>query len=79
MYILAKRKALSDFDYGVFMRENPEWQKDFDKVNEMIADTHQKWMESKEKQKLDSLMEEKDRTQYHQQTGELIGNDRTVS
>lgn len=72
MYILAKRKTLSDFDYGVFMRENPEWQRDFDKVNEMIADTHQKWMESKEKQKLDSLMEEKDRTQYHQQTGELI-------
>ena len=72
MYLLSKRKALSDFDYGVFMRENPEWQKDFDRVNEMIANTHQKWMESKEKQKLDCLMEEKDRTKLNQQTGELV-------
>ena len=75
MYILANRKAMTDFDYGVFMRENTDWQADFAAVDTMLADTHQKWLESKEMQRLNDLLEERingQLEQYHQQTGELI-------
>lgn len=75
MYILASRKAMTDFDYGVFMRDNPEWQEDFARVDELLAQTQAKWQSSEEKKRLDAILEERrsaQTKQYRQHAGELL-------
>lgn len=77
MYIMAKRKAMTDFEYGVFMRENAEWQEDFTKVDELVEAARQKWQESKERDILEELHKERETgqmEQYYQHAGELVNH-----
>jgi len=75
MYLLATRKSMTDFDYGVLKRENAEWQDDFAKVEEMLAQTARNWQESKERGMLEEIAAARtagEVSQYKQQTGELL-------
>ena len=68
-YILAKRKAMTDFDYGRFKREHAEWKEDFDEVEFSMLEAEDAWMNSKQK----TLLEEwKEKASYHQEKGDLI-------
>jgi tetratricopeptide (TPR) repeat protein len=51
-YILANKMAMTDYAYGAFKRQNPEWEEDFYTVESLYADTLDKWENSKEKQLL---------------------------
>lgn len=59
-YILSNRMAMTDFDFGAFMREHPEWKEDFLQVEQMCFEAKQSWQESKEKQVLTSIYEERE-------------------
>lgn len=48
-YILAKKMSLSDYAFGSFRRENPEWEQDFVRAEDLVMSASQKWEESKEK------------------------------
>jgi tetratricopeptide (TPR) repeat protein len=74
-YILANRMAMTDYAYGTFKRENPEWDQDFFTVEEIYADTMGKWETSKEKKLLSDIMELKengDMENYNLQAKKLI-------
>lgn len=74
-YILANKKALTDYAYGTFKRENPAWEEDFLKVDELCAQTDAKWMASQEYQlivDLAKLKENGQRDMYYQRSQELI-------
>lgn len=74
-YILAKKMSLSDYAFGSFRRENPEWEQDFERAEELIASAAQKWEESKEKglvTEIAELKESGNRDMYHKRMGELI-------
>ena len=47
-YIQAMRMALSDYDYGVFMRDNPDWEDDFATVAKLWEATDSDWCTSAE-------------------------------
>lgn len=68
-YILANRKAMTDFDYGNFMREHSQWQADFEQAEESMLAAKEAWLNSKEKARLDQWKEE---ISCHQENGELI-------
>ena len=75
-YILANKKALTDYAYGAFKRENPNWEEDFLKVEELCIQTDTKWQSSGERQRLIDLIALKESGQmeaYYQQSQELIG------
>lgn len=74
-YILANRMSMSDFDYGVFMREHEEWKQYFEEADNLIMRANQAWDESKEKKKFKELIQYKDNGQtneYYKKTGELL-------
>jgi hypothetical protein len=52
--------AMTDYAYGAFKRENPEWEQDFEDVEKMYFDTLDKWQTSNEKQYLEELGKLKD-------------------
>jgi hypothetical protein len=66
---------MTDYAYGTFKRENPEWDQDFFTVEEIYADTMGKWETSKEKKLLSDIMELKengDMENYNLQAKKLI-------
>ncbi len=74
-YILANKKALTDYAYGTFKRDNPDWEKDFEQVEELCAKTQEKWETSRERQLIVELAQLKESGQtesYYQQSQELI-------
>jgi tetratricopeptide (TPR) repeat protein len=74
-YILANRMAMTDYAYGAFKRENPEWDQDFFTVEEIYADTIAKWETSKEKKLISDILELKengDMENYNLQAKKLI-------
>lgn len=68
-YILANRKAMTDFDYGRFMREHAGWQEDFDEVEKSMQETEAAWLASKQRL---CLEEWKKDILSQQKNGELI-------
>ena len=75
-YILANKRALTDYAYGAFKRENPDWEEDFLKVEELCIQTDTKWQSSGERQRLIDLIALKESGKveaYYQQSQELIG------
>lgn len=74
-YILANKKALTDYAYGAFQREHPDWEEDFRKVEELCAQTDAKWQASRERQlitDLTALKEQGKMDEYYQQSQGLI-------
>lgn len=51
-YIQAKRMALTDYDYGEFMREHPDWEEDFAAVDKLWEEIADEWSSSGEKNML---------------------------
>lgn len=73
-YILAKKMALSDYGFGCFKRENPKWEQDFERAEEMFLEVSDKWERSEEKKLVDEIAELKssiNREEYHKRKGEL--------
>lgn len=68
-YILANRKAMTDFDYGSFKREHAGWQEDFEEVERSMLSAEESWLESKQKALLD---EWKGNVSYYQENGDLL-------
>ena len=48
IYIQAMRMWLSDYEYGVFMRDNPDWEEDFATVAKLWETTEADWSSSRE-------------------------------
>ena len=74
-YILANRKAMTDYAFGSFKRDNPDWSMDFVQVENMCAEADYKWHNSKEKDFLNNMYEYKEQgkiEEYNKQKGELI-------
>jgi len=74
-YILAKKMALSDYAFGGFKREHPEWEQDFLQADELFLAAQDKWESSKEKELVAELSELKSsvkRESYHTRMGELV-------
>lgn len=74
-YILAKKMALSDYAFGSFKRENPEWEEDFTRADALFAAAQDKWECSREKElvaELSALKSSVQRENYHRRMGELI-------
>jgi len=74
-YILANRKAMNDYAYGAFKRENSDWEEDFVRVDELCAQTDAKWKASKEYQlavELGELKEDGKWEAYYQKAQGLI-------
>lgn len=74
-YILANKKALTDYAYGGFKRENPNWEEDFLKVEQLCAQADERWLASRERQlvtELARLREEGQLEAYSQQSQGLI-------
>lgn len=74
-YILANKKALTDYAYGAFKRENPNWEEDFLKVEQLCAQADEKWLASRERKlvaELARLKEEGKLEAYSQQSEGLI-------
>ncbi len=74
-YILANKLYLTDYAYGNFKRENPQWNDEFEKVEQMCIRTQANWQESREKKVVTDLMELKQEgkiDEYYQQANRLI-------
>lgn len=74
-YILAKKMSLSDYAFGSFRRENPEWEQDFLRADELFASAREKWEDSKEKRLVTEIAELRTsgkREDYDKRMGELI-------
>lgn len=74
-YILANKKALTDYAYGAFKRENPNWEEDFLKVEQLCAQADERWLASRERQlvtELAALRENRQLDAYSQQSQGLI-------
>lgn len=74
-YILASRKALTDYAYGTFKRDNPDWEEDFIRVEQLCAQADAKWLDSRERQLVTELANLKLSGQldtYSQQSQALI-------
>ncbi len=55
-YIIAKKLSLTDYAFGSFKREHPEWEQDFERAEEFIAAAQDKWDGSREKQAVGDLL-----------------------
>ena len=53
--LMAKKMGLNDYNYGIYRRENPQWEEEFLNVEERISQADAKWQESRTKQILDNL------------------------
>lgn len=74
-YILAKKMLLSDYAFGSFKRENPEWEQDFLRADELLLAVQNKWEHSRERQlvsEIEELRVSVNREDYHKRMGELI-------
>ncbi len=74
-YILANKKVLTDYAYGAFKRENPNWEEDFLKVEQLCAQADERWLASRERQlvtELAALRENGQLDAYSQQSQGLI-------
>ncbi len=74
-YILANKKALTDYAYGAFKRENPNWEEDFLKVEQLCAQADERWLASRERQLVKELARLRGEGQleaYSQQSQGLI-------
>lgn len=74
-YILAKKMALSDYGFGSFQREKPEWEQDFLRADALFLAAQEKWEHSKEKAlaiELSELKSSVQRESYHKRMGELL-------
>lgn len=74
-FILANKKAMTDFDYGAFMREHEDWYEDFAAVEELCKNSEEAWQHSREKQLLDDMEKSKETGQmqiFYQKQGDLI-------
>lgn len=74
-YILAKKMALSDYAFGSFQRENPEWEQDFSRADALFFAAQDKWEQSKEKELVAELLELKSsvhRENYQKHMGILL-------
>lgn len=74
-YILACRRSMSDYIYGSFKRENPDWEEDFREIEEQCARVEERWHTSKEKAMLSELFTYRDQGQteeYYQMAGALL-------
>ena len=74
-YILANKKALTDYAYGAFKRENPNWEEDFLQVEQMCAQTDDKWRASRERKLVTELAQLRESGQmeaYRQQSQAVI-------
>lgn len=75
-YVLACRRYMTDYAYGAFKRENPEWEKEFVQAEELCAQAEEKWQASRERELLSEWLENKRRGSmeaYYRKAGELIG------
>lgn len=76
-YVLANRKALTDYAYGAFKRENPDWEEDFLKIEELCAQADGKWQASGMNKLVTDLKELKESGQketYYQRMQGLAKN-----
>lgn len=74
-YILANKKALTDYAYGAFQRENPDWEEDFRKAEELCAQADEKWQASEGKRTITELVQLKESGQagaYYRRAQELV-------
>lgn len=74
-YILACRRYMTDYAYGAFKRENPDWEEDFLRIEELCTQVEDKWQTSRERKLLLELLDYKEQglmETYYQRTGELI-------
>jgi tetratricopeptide (TPR) repeat protein len=74
-YILANKMAMTDYAYGAFKRENPEWEQDYDCVEDMYAKALANWENSKENKLLNDIRDLKnkgDMESYGTQSKNLI-------
>lgn len=74
-YILAKKMSLSDYAFGNFKRENPEWEQDFLRADALLLSAQGKWEVSKERQlvmEIEELRASVDREGYHKRMEALI-------
>jgi tetratricopeptide (TPR) repeat protein len=74
-YILANKMAMTDYAYGTFKRENPEWEQDYEYVEKLYLDTLTKWENSKENRliaDIQDLKENGDMDSYREQSKNLI-------
>lgn len=73
-YILANKKALTDYAYGAFKRENPNWEEDFQRVEQMCAQTDEKWLASKGQKLVAELAElrEGGQTEAYRQRSQAV-------
>ena len=74
-YILAKKMALSDYAFGGFKRENPEWEQDFSRADALFFAAQDKWEQSREKELVTELLELKSsvhRENYQKHMGILL-------
>ncbi len=75
-YILACRRYMTDYAYGAFKRENPDWEKEFAQVEELCAQVEERWQTSKERRLLSEWLDDKRKGSmeaYYRKAGELIG------
>ena len=66
---------MSDYIYGSFKRENPDWEEDFREIEEQCARVEERWHTSKEKAMLSELFTYRDQGQteeYYQMAGALL-------
>ena len=75
-YILANKKALTDYAYGAFKAGRiPNWEEDFLKVEQLCAQADERWLASRERQlvtELAALRENRQLDAYSQQSQGLI-------
>jgi len=74
-YILANKRALTDYAYGAFKRENPNWEEDFSQVEQMCTRAEEKWLASRERKLVTELTDLKESGQmeaYRQQAQTII-------
>ncbi len=74
-YIIASKKSMTDYAYGGFKRENPDWEADFRRAEEMCEEADRKWQTSNEREILTQLDECKaggDTENYRRQAKSLI-------
>lgn len=73
-YILANKKALTDYAYGAFKRENPNWEEEFQRVEQLCAQADEKWFASRENKLVTDLagLRESGQTEAYRQQSQAV-------
>lgn len=73
-YILANKKALTDYAYGAFKRDNPNWEEDFERVEQMCAQVDERWLASRERGLVTELagLRESGQTEAYRQRSQAV-------